>query len=102
VTGQPPDTPISLDGRRGVQAQKATDIRRLLHAVMEDERSLRARQQELEAHLAAAPAANWIEAAEKARYLLMLFASAPGGLDPLRRKLVEAVLSDFQRLSDEG
>ena len=97
----PPDKPVVLDDRRGVHAQKATDLRRRLQAVIEDERALRARQQELEAHLAAAPAETWGQAAEKARYLLLMFASAHGGLDPLRQSLVDAVLADFKRLEKE-
>jgi hypothetical protein len=39
------------------------------------------------------------EAAEKARYLLKLF-GASLGQDPRRQKLAEAVLADFDRLSD--
>jgi hypothetical protein len=102
MTDDPTDKTVSLDGRRTILEQKATDIRRLLQAVAADEQILRARRAELEAHLAAAPAQTWLEAADKARYLLTLFASVPGGLDPLRRKLVDAVLADFRRLSGEG
>ncbi len=69
------DEAIELDERRGMLAQKATDLRRLLADVEANERALRLRQDELEAHLIAAPAANWHEAAEKARYLLNLFAA---------------------------
>ncbi|WP_342359116.1 hypothetical protein [Terrarubrum flagellatum] len=96
------DKPIDLDRRRDVANQKATDIRRMLAAVRADEKALRARQDDLEAHLAAAPAANWSEAAEKAAYLLALFAATPGGIDPRRQKLIEAVLADFSRLSAES
>jgi len=39
-----------------------------------NERVLRLRQEELESHLLAAPATNWQDAADKARYLLNLFA----------------------------
>jgi hypothetical protein len=69
------DKTIDLDGRRGMEAQKATDLRRLLAEVEANERTLRLRQEELEAHLADAPAANWEEAAEKARYVLGLYAA---------------------------
>jgi hypothetical protein len=55
----------------------------------------------VEAHLIAAPAANWHEAAEKARYLLNLFAATPYAQDPRRQTLIAAVLADFQRLSAE-
>jgi len=59
------DKTIDLDRRRGVAAQKATELRRLLADVEANESTLRLRQDELEAHLLAAPAANWHEAAEK-------------------------------------
>jgi len=55
------DKTIDLDRRRGMEAQKATDLRRLLAEVEANERALRLRQEELEAHLASAPAANWEE-----------------------------------------
>jgi len=60
------DKTIDLDRRRGMEAQKATELRRLLTEVETNERTLRLRQDELEAHLAGAPAANCEEAAEKA------------------------------------
>jgi hypothetical protein len=93
------DKSIDLDQHRGMAAQKATDLRRLLSEVEANEKALRLRQEELEAHLVAAPAANWHEAAEKARYLLNLFASSIAGQDPRRQTLIAAVLSDFERLS---
>ena len=42
------DRPINLDRRRGMAAQKATDIRRLLAEVEANEQALRHRQQMLE------------------------------------------------------
>ena len=93
------DKTIDLDQHRGMAAQKATDLRRLLADVEANERSLRLRQDELESHLIAAPAASWQEAAEKARYLLNLFAATLTSQDPRRQKLIAAVLADFERLS---
>jgi hypothetical protein len=90
---------INLDQHRGMAAQKATDLRRLLAEVEANERALRLRQDELEAHLLAAPAANWREAAEKARYLLGLLAASMAAQDPRRQKLIAAVLDDFERLA---
>jgi hypothetical protein len=55
------DKVIELDEHRGMAAQKATDLRRLLADVEANETALRLRQDELEAHLIAAPAANWGE-----------------------------------------
>jgi hypothetical protein len=96
------DKPIDLDQHRGISAQKATGLRRLLAEVESNERTLRLRQDELEAQLLAAPAANWHDAAEKARYLLNLFAATLGAQDPRRQKLIAAVLADFKRLSGES
>jgi hypothetical protein len=95
------DKTIELDQHRGMAAQKATDLRRLLADVDANERALRLRQDELESHMVAAPAANWHEAAEKARYLLNLFAATLTSQDPRRQKLIAAVLADFKRLAGE-
>ena len=92
---------IDLDQHRGMAAQKATDLRRLLTEVEANQKALRLRQDELEAHLLAAPAANWHEAAEKARYLLNLFAVSLAAEDPRRQKLIAAVIDDFERLARE-
>jgi len=95
------DKTIDLDRHRGMSAQKATELRRLLADVEANENALRLRQDELEAHLLAAPAANWYEAAEKARYLLKLFAVTLAAQDPRRQQLIAAVLADFKRLVGE-
>jgi hypothetical protein len=94
--------PVDLDLRRGMMAQRDTDARRLVLEVAEEARLLRKRQDELEAQLLAAPAAEWREAAAKARYLLELFARSPEALDPRRQALIAKVLEDFERLSREG
>jgi hypothetical protein len=96
------DKAIELDGHRGMMAQKATELRRLLAQVEADETALRVRQDELEAHLLAAPALDWRDAAEKVRYLLKLFAATPAGQDPRRQTLIANVLDDFARLSAEA
>lgn len=95
------EKPIDLDVHRGMSAQKATNLRRLLADVEANEKELRLRQDELEAHLLAAPAANWHEAADKARYLLSLFTATSAAQDPRRQKLIAAVLADFSRLEAE-
>jgi hypothetical protein len=89
---------IDLDNHRGMAAQKATELRRLMVAVAADAKALRERQDELEAQLAAAPAENWLDVAEKARYLLGIFATAPSAQDPRRQTLIANVLDDFRRL----
>ncbi len=93
---------IDLDHHRGMAAQKATELRRLLSEVEANQTVLRLRQDELEAHLLAAPATSWPEAAEKARYLLSLFAATLAAEDPRRQKLIAAVLADFERLTDQA
>jgi hypothetical protein len=96
------DETVTLDGRRGMAAQKATELRRLLAGVEANENELRLRQNELEMHLFAAPAANWDEAADKACYLLELFAATLDAQDPRRQTLIASVLADFKRLSSES
>lgn len=93
------DQPIDLDQHRGMAAQKATSSRRLLAQVESNERALRQRREELEVHLIAAPAANWVEAAEKARYVIGLYAASLGAGDTQRHTLISAVLADFERLA---
>ncbi len=95
------EEPIELDQRRGLAAQKATSSRRLLAEVEANERALRERRELLESHLIAAPAANWVEAAEKARYVIELYAASLGASDSQRHALVTAVLADLARLALE-
>jgi hypothetical protein len=89
---------IDLDQRRGMAAQKATELRRLMVTVAADAQALRERQNELEGQLAATPAETWLDAAEKARYLLGLFLTTPAAQDPRRQTLIANVLDDFRRL----
>lgn len=93
------DKTISLDQHRGMAAQKATELRRMLAEVEANEKALRLRQEELESQLASAPSASWCEAAEKARYLLNVFAASLAAQDPRRQKLIATVLADFDRLA---
>jgi hypothetical protein len=95
------DRTIDLDGHRGMAAQKATLQRRMLADVEAKEEALRLQRRELEEHLLVAPAANWHEAAAKARYLLTLFADSPTALDHRRQQLIASVLADFTRLSGD-
>jgi len=90
---------IQLDKHRGMAAQKATEIRRLLAGVEADQSALKTRQEELETQLIAATATTWPEAAEKARYLIGLLATTPAARDPRRKKLIANVLEDLRRLS---
>jgi hypothetical protein len=92
--------PIELDGHRGMNAQRATEIRRRLHEVQVDQAALRERQAELETFLVAAPSTTWAEAAAKARYLLQLFADTAEARDARRQKLISDVLDEFTRLAE--
>ena len=96
------DQPTNLDAHRGMSAQKATDLRRLRSEVEADQEGLRARQAALEDMLAAAPATDWPEAVEKARYLLGLFARSADAANPRRRKLIDQVIADFDYLLDRA
>ena len=92
---------IELDKRRGMAAQKATELRRLMSEVAANVKLLHSRQKELEEQLLASPSMTWQEAADKARYLLSLFASSLGGQDPRRQMLIARVLEDFVRLTSK-
>jgi hypothetical protein len=96
------DEPLDLDKHRGMAAQKATDIRRILADVENNAKSLRDRQGILENQLLSVPAASWPEAAAKARYVLNLYAAGLAPDDTHHRDLVAAVLADFARLSNES
>ena len=89
---------VELDEHRGMAAQKATELRRLVAEVAVDRAKLKARQDALEQQLIAAPAAGWAEAVEKARYLLSLFAASAAAEDPRRKQLIANLLDDFERL----
>lgn len=93
------DEPVELDEHRGMAAQKSTEIRRRLRQVQTDQAELRRRQVEFEADAVTAPSETWPEAAEKARYLIELFAATPEAQAPRRQELIAKVLDDFARLS---
>ena len=88
-----------LDSHRGMAAQTATELRRLNAAVERDQANLRAKQVELEGYLLASPSKDWPDAAERARYLLGLFAEAAAAADPRRQQLIKSLLDDFDRLA---
>jgi hypothetical protein len=96
------DETIELDQRRGMAAQKATELRRLRVEVQNDQAALKERRDALERMLLALPAEGWPEAVEKARYLLGLFAETHAADDPRRRRLIAEVLADFERLLGES
>jgi hypothetical protein len=96
------DVPVDLDKHRGMAAQKATDIRRVLADVEANAKMLRDRQGAVEIQLLAVPATSWPEAAAKARYVLNLYAAQLAPTDTHHRDLVAAVVADFARLSGES
>jgi hypothetical protein len=96
------DKPVELDEHRGMAAQKSTETRRRLREVQADQSALRHRQEEFERDAVAAPSASWPEVAQKARYLIQLFAATPEAQDLRRRELIASVLDDLARFSNES
>jgi hypothetical protein len=88
-----------LDDHRGMASQKATEERRHLSEIEADQEALRQSQAELEKFLFATSATDWPEAAEKALYLLRLFAATPEAQDPRRKKMIENLSADLRRLA---
>jgi hypothetical protein len=102
LAGLMTDKPLDLDKHRGMAAQKATDIRRILLEVENNAKDLRDREAILENQLLSIPAESWPEAAAKARYVLNLYATGLAAGDTHHRDLVATVLADFARLSEES
>ena len=96
------EVPIELDKHRGMAAQKATDIRRVIHDVETNAKLLREHQAAVELQLLEVPAASWAEAVAKARYVLNLYAAGLPPTDTHHRDLVTVVLADLTRLAGEG
>ena len=95
------DPAIVLDEHRGLRARQDADARRLRSAVRADQDTLRENQAALEKHLFAGPATTWPQAAEKACYLLRLFAATGEAQDPRYKQLIEDVMQDLHRLADD-
>jgi hypothetical protein len=96
------EIPIDLDKHRGMAAQKATDIRRVLADVEANAKLLRDSQSDVELQLLAVPASSWPEAVAKTRYVLNLYAAGLAPTDTHHRDLVTAVLADLTRLAGES
>ena len=95
------EAPIDLDKHRGMAAQKATDIRRVLADVEANAKLLRDSQAAVELQLLEVPAISWPEAVAKARYVLNLYAASLAPADSHHRDLVAVVLADLARLAGE-
>jgi hypothetical protein len=95
------DEPLDLDKHRGMAAQKATRLRRVLAEIEKNAREMRDRQAALENELLSVPAMSWPDAAAKARYVLNLYAAGLSPDDARHRDLVAAIFEDFARLSQE-
>jgi hypothetical protein len=91
------DDTVDLDKHRGMAAQKATELRRLVLEVADDQERLKERRDALESILVAEPAANWTEAVARVRYLLSLFAATSEAQDPRRKTLIDNLLGDIER-----
>jgi len=92
------DRTVELDRHRGMAAQKATDLRRVIAEVESQRAALQQRQDELEKYLVSVPSETWSEAVEKTLYLLSLFSTTAEGQDPRRQKIVADLQADFERL----
>ena len=82
------DKPVELDEHRGMAAQKSTEARRCLREVKADQSALRHRQEEFERYAVTAPSASLPAVAQRARYLIQLFAATPEAQDPRRQELI--------------
>jgi hypothetical protein len=96
------DDPVDLDTHRGMAAQKATDLRRVLAEAERHLELVREREAQIETQLIETPATTWPEAAAKARYVLNLYATSLGPQDSRHRDLIAAVLADFSRLTQQS
>jgi hypothetical protein len=96
------ETPIDLDKHRGLAAQKATDIRRVVADVEASAKLLREYQAAVELQLLTVPATSGPAAVAKARYVLNLYAADLAPTDTHHRDLVTAVLADLTRLVGES
>jgi len=96
------EDPIDLDKHRGMAAQKATDIRRVVTEIEANAKLLRDRQGAVEMQILAVPATLVSEAVAKARYVLNLYAAGLAPTDAHHRDLVAAVLADLTRLAGES
>ena len=96
------DEPLNLDRHRGIEAQKATKVRRALAVLENNAKELRDQQAGVENELLSIPAASWPDAAAKARYVLNLYAAGLSPEDSRHRALVAAIFEDFARLTHEA
>lgn len=90
---------VSLDEHRGMRAQKETDARRHQIGVQADQEALRLSQAALEQNLFRGPSETWSDAAEKAAYLLHLFAATGEAQDPRYKRLIEETIADLRQMA---
>ena len=73
-----------------------------LREVQADQSALRHRQEEFERYAVVTPSTSWPAVAEKARYLIQLFAATPEAQDPRRQELIAGVLDDLARFFNDS
>ena len=93
------ERPVTSIRHRGMAAQKATEVRRLLAEVAADQEALRQRQEELETQLMR-PRRNSGPTLRKRHAILLRLFATPTRDDPRRQRLVASVLEDFARLTE--
>lgn len=97
----PPDS-IDLDNHRSDSDKRATEIRRRLDNVRQDQGRLERRQVEFESYILAGPAENWPKAAANAQYIIQLLADTYAVRDRRQCDLIGKVLRDFASLTQKG
>ena len=96
------DKPVELDSHRGMAAQKATSLRRLLADAEAHAAVLRDHKSQIETQLLEVPAVSWPDVAAKARYVLNLYSATLSAQDSHHRDLIASVLRDLARLDSES
>lgn len=94
------DHPVNLDERRALSARTSIESRRSFLEFQAQQVALRRRRNEIEALLAAGPAASWREAVTAARFLITQFAATQEARDARCQQLIRTTLHDLGRLTD--
>lgn len=93
------DQPVDLDGHRTAEGKISSELRRkaVNRDAAPDARPIIA-DIELDAALAEQPAGRWIEAMEKAAFLLRRYAATREADDPRIQELIKRAENDLARL----
>lgn len=93
------ERPINLDDRRTIVGKLHTELRRgAANTGSLPRAGSQAAGAEIDAALRAGPARTWIEAMEKACFLLNRYSATPEARDVRIRKLIRSLLNDLAQL----